>query len=230
MTLLELLVAIAIMVALVGLTGALWAQTGDWAADASLHQRTLRLEHARSLFERQWRERRPAIRLDGVDGGPIAMRPDRFEFVTGRPALFPDAGLVRATYRIEPIEGDARRARLVYEEHRLLDPAFSERRERDDMGAPAVDRVVLLDDCEALRWEQYIAEPVDRRPGETEPPLPEYAWSAPDDRAQRDARASADDTTADRPTDIPAGPRAVRLAGAFQESEFQWTVALEPSR
>jgi hypothetical protein len=229
MTLLELLVAIAIMVAVVGLTGALWAQTGDWAADSALHERTLRLEHARSLFERQWRERRPAIRLDSVDGGPVALRPDRFEFVTGRPALFPEAGLVRASYLLQPVGGDPSRLRLVYEEHRLLRPEFSERRERDELGAPAVDRVVLLDDCADLRWERLIAEPVERRPGEAEPAQPEYAWRTP---AERDERTAPDADAADgeRPTDIPAGPRAVRLAGVFQESEFQWTVALEPSR
>lgn len=225
MTLLELLVAIAIMVALVGLTGALWAQTSDWAADQALHRSTLRLHHARSLFERQWRERRPGVRLDAPDGPPHLLDGASLQFVTGAPALFPGAGLARASYAIEPVEappGAPERRRLVYTEHRLTRLDYSERREFDSAGALMVDRVVLLDDCADLRWERFVAFPAaPALEGDPAPP-PRYEWRAPGDEAPPNLEESS--------ADAPAAPRALRLTGRFQETPFQWTVDLGPLR
>lgn len=231
MTLLELLVAIAILVALVGLTGALWAQTSDWAADEALHRSTLRLEHARAMLDRQWRERRPGVRLDGPEGGPHRFDGDRFEFVTGAPTLFPGAGLVRAEYLVERAEvapGAAERWRLVYRERRVLHPAYSEQRAHDSIGRPAIDEVVVLDGCADLRWELFV--PLPSEPGlDAEAPQPiEYAWRAPGDLPAPpvEERDQPDAESADR----PEGPRALRVVGLFQETPFQWTIDLEPSR
>lgn len=238
MTLLELLVALAIMVAIVGLTSALWAQTSGWAADDSLHRSTLRLEHVRSLFERQWDERRPGVRLDDPDGPAQRLAGDTFEFVTGVPVLFPDAAMVRASYRIEETEDStltAPRRRLVYVERRVVTPTHSDARRTDSTGRPMVRQTVLLDDCAALAWSEYAPVPVRDAFGRGESAAtPTYEWGEPAERETTGARTDASRADAtdddDQSPEAAAGPIALRLEGAFQETPFQWTVALGPSR
>lgn len=237
MTLLELLVAMAIMVAIVGLTSALWAQASDWTADESLHRSTLRLEHVRTLLEKQWEERRPGVRLDDPDGPAHRLVDDAFEFVTGVPVLFPDAPLVRAAYRVEETENSTLtepRWRLVYIERRVVTPTHSDARLTDATGRPMLERVVLLDDCRALAWSAYAPVPVEDAFGEGEaPPIPTYEWREPDEAqligASADAPRDADDDQ-DQSTEASSEPIALRLVGAFQETPFRWTVALGPSR
>jgi len=235
MTLLELLVAMAIMVAIVGLTSALWAQASDWTEDESLHRSTLRLEHVRRLFEKQWDERRPGVRLDDPDGPAHRLTDGAFEFVTGAPALFPDAPLVRAAYRVEESEGSTLtepRWRLVYIERRVVTPTHSDARLTDSIGRPMLERAVLLDNCTALAWSEYAPLPIEDAFGEGEPsPVPTYAWGEPDEENPIGADAPRDaDDDEDQSAGARSGPIALRLDGAFQETPFQWTVALGPSR
>lgn len=225
LTLLELLVAVAILVSMTTLAGALWAQTSAWGADAQRMREALLPRQAHELFRQQWGERRPYVRLDepeGNQGERTSAR--RVEFVTARPVLFPQWPLVRAAYIV--VADDTPGSSLLhldYEERRVTHPDVSTLDEFDSAGAPMVDRIRLLEGCTELAWEWYAHfEPLSEEEAAAQSALgarPQSGWYPESlvETEEPDGRFAS------------AERRARRLAGVHEGRAFAWPI-VEPSR
>lgn len=224
LTLLELLVAVAILVSMTTLAGALWAQTSAWGADAQRMREALLPRQAHEMFRLQWSERRGHVRLDEPEGAGARASDARIEFVTARPMLFPRWPLVRAAYIVVPDDAPGSALlHLEYEERRVTHPDVSTLDEYDGAGVPMAERVRLLEGCTFLRWEWYAYfEPLSEEEAAAQRELgarPESGWYAVSliDEAQPSERFAS------------ARLLARRLAGEHEGRAFAWPI-VEPSR
>lgn len=166
MTLLELLLAVAILASLSALTASLWGQVSSWSrGDASLAE-TMRVQRVIELLRQQWGDRRRLV-VAGAAGGArygsveegVEIARDRIAFLTATPLLFPDWGLVHCAYVIEPDlsspPGPESRFDLVYEESRIVRFDLVIRGGVDRDGRPITRRTTLLKGCRNLRFERF---------------------------------------------------------------------------
>ncbi len=116
MTLIELLVAIALLGMLAVMASLMWTQLRGWGGDTELAQRALRPHRVHLLMQNQWNARANA----GEEQAPGRPRGSatQFSFLTAHPALHAHWPVVEATYTIQPATPD-RPAQLVYTEKRL---------------------------------------------------------------------------------------------------------------
>lgn len=100
-TLLEVLLAIALLGILGALIATMWSQARDWAIENTNAQRVLRLPRITELLRSQWADRRATVGV-GRASEAVKVAADEFSFVTATPILFPDWPLVTATWRVKP--------------------------------------------------------------------------------------------------------------------------------
>ncbi len=159
MTLLELLVAITMLASLSGMVAALWSQTRAWSGENTRLEHALDARRALDLMRRQWADRRSMVAL-GEDGLAVRLTEERLEFVTTSPAVAREWPLVRAAFIIErdppPGFGEPAPSRLVYEETPIVAPGATDAKLSATSGVatPESERIVLLEGCFDLRWEQ----------------------------------------------------------------------------
>jgi len=228
-TLLELLVAITILTAMTGLVAAMWGQMANWSAQNAQLQHSLRLQQAIEFMHHQWASRLAPIAPDQNSDSPVNWQATAtdLQFLTTAPALFPDWPIVSVKYRVqhEPVAGpeDQIPAKLIYEELRVTDLDHIVDVELDSLGQTATQRLVLLDDCQGLRWQAW------------------HEVSATDHRADTEQTSIADSwddvTTTDK--DLESGtdpeashtdtPQAVRLTGFHNQREFTCTFVAQGS-
>lgn len=153
-TLLEVLVSSTILVSAVTLMSLVWAQASDWRVEAEGHASAVQASHVGAALQRQWATRRAHVHLDDADGPSERLIDDRFEFVTATPLLYPDHGLVRASFVVaaDQNEGYA----LHYEERLVTAPALSVSADSAAVESESMRGTALLTDCPALGWERYI--------------------------------------------------------------------------
>jgi len=169
-TLLELLLAVAILASVFGLVASLWGQASGWNNDIERHGDVLRLQRVLAMMKDQWANRRTSVEL-GDKKEDVVVSHTQISFTTASPILFPDWPLVVATYRIEP-ERDLDRLgewRLIYEESRIasaavpseaMRPSDSTRLpDRDPRGRPLRDHTVLLEGMTSARFERFGPAP-----------------------------------------------------------------------
>lgn len=206
-TLLELLLASAVMVSIAVLGTALWTQSAGASESAQLRDRGLRLQRLGTMMREQWSQRRVLRPMqDGAQAG-VSLGPERMEFVTASPILYPQAPLVRARY--EWGGAGENRFDLRYIERPVLE--FGEALEtEEDQEATALNSrsMVLLEGCDAVLVERFgeaIEESGEgegvRRPG----------WHA---------YATGDEAEAD----------ALRLTVRWRGEEAVWVFVARPSR
>lgn len=165
-TLVELLVAVAILSAVFALVASLWGQGSGWNSDIERQSDGLRLQRVLTMMKDQWSNRRMSVPL-GSDKVPVVVTDGQLSFTTATPILFPDWPLVVATYRFEQ-EREFDRVglwRVVYEESRVssapvesADLAISETNwegGRDPRGRPLRARTVLIDGLSSLGVERF---------------------------------------------------------------------------
>lgn len=169
-TLLELLVAVAILSAVFALVASLWSQASGWGADIERQSEGLRLQRVVAMMKDQWSNRRTSVAL-GRDKMPVVSTDTHLTFTTATPILFPDWPLVVATYRLERETEIGRLGlwRIVYEETRVSSARVSSEdlvieptrwdAGRDARGRPVRDRMVLLDGMPAVSFERFGPAP-----------------------------------------------------------------------
>lgn len=138
-TLLEVVLATAVLAAVCTLAALMFAQARSWNDSNASHLRTMRVSRATELMTRQWADRRSAVPVDAA-GAKIISTPMELTFVTATPVLHHGWPLVLATYRIEadtPSPTGAPRFRLLYEESRISRLAFSGDARESQMKNPA---------------------------------------------------------------------------------------------
>lgn len=150
-TLLEMLLAVAILVSVAGLGSVLWMQSTESAAAAVQRERGLHLQRVGTMLRDQWSARRAMV-LPGeelpIGSGGVVFRADGFSFVSAMGVLEPSAALVRAEYRV------------VRRQDGLFDLHYEEVPLRR-FGASELDRetvpmkLLLLEGCEAIVLSRY---------------------------------------------------------------------------
>jgi prepilin-type N-terminal cleavage/methylation domain-containing protein len=237
LTLLELLIALAILGAIMGSVTAIWAQARGWTEDAERHHEVFRLQRALDTLDTQWERRvRLAVQDDlhtGVEHGPRHLA-----FVTAEPLLFPDWPLVRATYRIDVVRGDdpsSWTARLVYAETRVdepgvMPPEFSPL--IDDASRERSGETVLLEGVTGLRFERFGT-----LTGEQESALERPPEDADERSRSRDERDDEDEVDEERAlrwrvydSEIDETIDALRLAGVHDGEAFTCLFVIAGSR
>lgn len=116
-TLLEVLLAVTVLGLITVLIAAMNAQLRDWTESSDESGESVRIQRAVELMRDQWAAR---VRVAGGRGASeeLMTDPSYLSFVTSRPVLDPSFPIVRATYRLVPIDPDDESTRydLVYEE------------------------------------------------------------------------------------------------------------------
>lgn len=193
MTLVELMVALSLLVAMTTLVGMLWSQMRRWTDETGGLESAMRPDRTYAFLRSQWERRQAIVPVARNSRDCASLGPLRFEFVTTESALFPGWPLVRAAYVIEseissqtPLPGDP--VRLVYEETRVVRlDNFGEAAGGVDTNGDAISRRrPVLKDCRGLQWHVWTAFP----PGETAEPggvarveHAAWAWRPLDGRA-----------------------------------------------
>lgn len=161
-TLLEVVLATAVLAAVSTLAALMFAQARSWNDSNASHFRTMRVARATELMTRQWADRRSAVPVDAA-GAKVIATPTELTFVTATPVLHHGWPLVLATYRIEPDSPSPtgeRRFRLLYEESRVSRLAFTGDARESQMTNPATSdekplSVPLLSGLGAVRFERF---------------------------------------------------------------------------
>ncbi len=158
MTLLEVVLAVSVLAATLGLVAGLFSDGRRWAATSAAALRGERLARSIDLLREQWADRRTTVPLD-ERGASVRIDPGRLEFVTAHPLLLTGWPLVCAAYQIESDDqarGAAERWRLVYRERAVSDV---KRAPADTSAAPEapVASLVLLRGCDGLEWQEARA-------------------------------------------------------------------------
>ena len=228
-TLLEMLLALAVLASVTAMVAAMWSQADGWARQNNSHHDTMHLQRTVAFMRDQWADRRATVNLsapqrdkqerpdkpaENASRNPgISISPDHILFVTATPVLDPTAPLVIAEYEIkreyDRAAGRAIGSRLVYRERRVADLAGS----HTDTGNPAEH--TLLDGCRNLRMERF-GYPIEDESETTrsDPELPDHPvqeWRAFDEPY---------------PDHIPA----VRLLGELEGEPFSCVFVIEASR
>ncbi len=156
-TLLEVVLAIALLASMSVLIGALLSQTREWSGDAGSAGASLRVTRVIEALREQWGSRRTAVGIT-ENGGSVSISPEALQFVTARPLLFTDWPLVIAEYRIEEdytsSAGQGRRWKLIYTERRVTTMKDETSDKADLAGRALVESITLLSNCEALEWQR----------------------------------------------------------------------------
>lgn len=207
-TLLELLLASAVMVSIAVLGTALWTQSAGASESAQRRDRGLRMQRLGTMLREQWSHRRLLWPLeDGADAGGVLLGPESLEFVTASPILYLDAPLVVARYEWGRAGLDG--TDLRYIERPVLE--FGERPEADDdqeFTELNSRRLVLLEGCERVAVERFgMAPEGDDESEKTEKP----AWHG---------FAKGDEVGSD----------ALRLTVRWRGEEAVWVFVARPSR
>jgi len=248
-TLLEVLLAIALLGVLGALIATMWAQARDWTLENASAQRVLRLPRVVELLRTQWADRRATIG-NGRASDSVQVFPNEVAFTTATPILFPDWPLVTAVWRVER-DGEASNAAserflLRYEEHPVTsfdEPPQSEgeaqeapedaRNRRQRLASESRVRIeprsfVVLRGAESLaveRWGPgYRFESLGLRPSSL--------------RDERNAgKVDADGPVPEGPDawraiepEYEGVPPAVRLSGTHEGKRFECTLIVGDSR
>lgn len=247
-TLLEVLLAIALLGVLGALIATMWSQARDWTLENASAQRVLRLPRLTELLRTQWADRRATVGA-GRASEAVRVGPGEVSFVTATPILFPEWPLVSATWRIVGDEDastpDAERFRLDYEESPVTtftDPdaeqadgaegAADSRNRRQRLASESratiePRRIALLRGAEALaldrwgpayRFEALSLRTTPLRQREGEPPEPEGPIPEGPD-AWRPIEAQ-----------FQGVPPALRLSGTHEGKRFECTLIVGDSR
>lgn len=226
MTLLEVLLAAAVLASVALLAAMLLAQGRAWNDDNQSHFKALRLVRVTELLTRQWSDRRSAVGVD-ASGGKVRIEPESLVFVTATPVLHPGWPLVTASYRVEKEPGTGL-TRLAYEEARVSRFGTQGDAAEAQLESPATGdekplRTVLLSGVKDLRFERYG------------PRLSAEQFAAALDRGDLSA-SDHDEDGARRPgwwrfDAAYKGPvPAVRLVGTLEGKEFTCVFVVERSR
>lgn len=166
-TLLEVVLAIALLASMSVLIGALLSQTREWSEDAGSAGASLRVTRVIEALREQWGSRRTAVGIT-ENGGSMSLSPEALQFVTARPLLFTDWPLAIAEYRIEEdftsSAGQGRRWKLIYTERRVTAMKDETSDKTDLAGRALVESITLLSNCESLEW-QRPPKPAATEPG-----------------------------------------------------------------
>ena len=161
-TLLEVVLATAILAAVSTLAAMMFAQARSWNEANASHMKTMRLARATELMTRQWADRRSAVPVDPA-GAKVIAEPEALRFVTATPLLHRGWPLVIATYRIEPDQSGPfgeRRSQLIYEETRVSHLGTTGEARESQFKNPATEdeapfRTVLLSRLGDLRFDRF---------------------------------------------------------------------------
>jgi prepilin-type N-terminal cleavage/methylation domain-containing protein len=156
-TLLEVVLAIALLASMSVLIGALLSQTREWSEDSGNAGASLRVTRVIEALREQWGSRRTAVGIT-ENGASVSVSPEAILFVTARPLLFTDWPLAIAEYRIEEdftsSAGQGRRWKLIYTERRVTAMKDETSDKTDFAGRALVESITLLSNCEALEWQR----------------------------------------------------------------------------
>lgn len=240
-TLLELLLAAALLASMSVLIGALLSQTRQWSEDTGDGGAAIRAMRAMEALREQWGDRRTAVGLND-EGASVVLAPGSLRFVTARPLLFPDWPLAAAEYRIEEDfesqTGQGRLWRLVYLESRITSMKPAAEDAADPTGRPRTERAVLLSACESLAWERRA---MPRQPAADEESAAEAQGAAgkPGDAGSAAPASSASASSSAEPSRIEwravEGESSkdlsmIRLAGRKKGEAFSCVLVARASR
>lgn len=221
-TLLEVLLAVAVIASVAMLGSTLWVQASESSALVQSRERGLRLQRVGSLLRDQWSDRR-ALELPGESEAERAMGGVRFgagsiSFCTTRTILLPEAPLVAVEYLLREREDGL--VDLLYAERlvvRFSGPAEESETASGDDASLRRAATVLLEGCDAITLERFGA-PAEIESGEEE---------------------EGASQTRPRPSWMPFEPEgdeqeieseAVRVSVRYQGEEALWVLVARPSR
>lgn len=225
-TLLEVVLATAVLAAVSTLAAMMFAQARSWNDANASHLKTMRVTRTTELMTRQWADRRNAVPADAT-GAKVVATPKELKFVTATPLLHRNWPLVLASYRIDadtPTIRGEKRWRIVYEESRISRLANTGDASETQMDNPATAdekplSTVLLSGLDDARFERYG---------------PRYS---PEETQSILERGETIDQTKDivpawRDYESPfKGPiPAVRISGEHEGKEFACVFVIERSR
>jgi len=220
-TLLEMLLAVAILSALTLLVALAWTQASAWTDDQSRHAEVMRLQRVAALVRDQWNDRRSAAALD-EEGARVAYSPTRLSFVTATPILYPSWPIVEATYEVvralDVPADEGARYNLVYREARVADlgEAVAEG------GRDAVREHVLLEHCGWVEIRRY------------NPPRPRAEADEGDGEEFGSIAEEPSGWVEVDPEAEPAAPGeeapALRIDGSYEGAAFSWVLVVRALR
>lgn len=216
-TLLEMLLAAAVIASIAMLGSSMWMQATESSAVAQGRERGLLLQRIGVLMRDQWADRR-ALDLPGEDERSVALGgvrfgPDAIGFDTSRAILLTDAPLVRVEYRIVSREDGLQD--LIYIEQAVT--AFSDsglNRESGGRSSAEARRVAipLLEGCRAIRMQRY--GPIPSEDPDADGPS-RSAWSSFEMAESKEEELASD---------------AVRIEVHYQGEEALWVLVARASR
>jgi len=167
MTLLEVLVAMALMGMMAVIVSTLWGQLRSWNEEADRAGAALRPHRAAVMLREQWGARH-SVGDEDETLGRVQAGPGGVSFLTTRPVLYPSWPVVEASYSIER-RADGEQS-LVYDERRVgptgevLDAP---------PGAREAESLVVLERCAEASWSYRLLATWDEGGEEAS----EYRWS-----------------------------------------------------
>ena len=220
-TLLEMILAVAVLASVAMLGSALWMQSGEASALSQSRERGLHLQRVGALLRDQWADRK-VMTLGGEESrlasGGVSFGPGVIEFTSATPILHPESPLVRVRYLLR--ERDDGLIDLVYSEQPVLrfGSAETDLEERRSL-------MVLVEGCEAIRMSRFgpMREPEkddeaggrrseeDREQEMEQRPMRRSVWEAFDEPIQ-------------------GRTDAVRLDVRYRGEEAVWVFVARPSR
>jgi prepilin-type N-terminal cleavage/methylation domain-containing protein len=216
-TLLEMLLAVAVIASIAMLGSSMWLQATESSAAAQGRERGLLLQRIGVLMRDQWADRR-ALDLPGEDErsaelGGARFGPNAISFDTTRSILLTDAPLVRAEYRIVSREDGSQD--LIYIEQPVA--SFSGAGSNgESSGQPSGEAkrvaTALLEGCRAIRMERFGVIPAEESDDERPSRM---AWSSFETVESEDEELRSD---------------AVRIEVHYQGEEALWVLVARALR